>query len=108
MGHPTSPASILNPPYAIRERLVTTRRLQLQQRKIIEQGLSYLVEASARFGKKDWFNLALGTVLSIVVTNALPTLSRPVFPNLPIFHWGQWGHWGQKAGARSPSRPHPH
>ena len=65
---------------AIRGRLITTRRLQLQQREIIDQGLSYLVEASARLGKKDWFNLALGTLLSIAVTNALhPTVAQDMF-----------------------------
>lgn len=35
--------------------------------------LDYLVESSARLGRKDWLNIAINTLISIVVALALPS-----------------------------------
>lgn len=52
--------------------LVSTNSVSVASNKIIEERLNYLEQAAERVGRKDWMNLAYGTLINIVVGAALP------------------------------------
>lgn len=61
----------------INQYLLTAHRLDPE---LVEGHLKYLVESSDRLGRKDWKNLLLATLVSIVMSGVLPAESvREVF-----------------------------
>ena len=48
----------------IKQYLLTTQKLDLT---LIESPLKYLVESSDRLGRKDWKNILIGTIISIII-----------------------------------------
>ena len=42
--------------------------LSKAQRQVLEEKLDYLIDASARLGRKDWLIIFMGTILSFVLT----------------------------------------
>lgn len=52
--------------------LLTTNRLQLEAARIVEDRFDYLEGASQRLGRKDWLNLTIGVLFSIIIAVALP------------------------------------
>jgi hypothetical protein len=61
----------------IKQHLVTAHKLDPE---LVEGHIKYLVESSDRLGRKDWKNLLLATIVSIVMSGALPSESvREVF-----------------------------
>jgi hypothetical protein len=61
----------------IRQRLKSVHRLQIEQAEIMDQGFAYILDAMERFSKKDWLNLAIGTLVNIAVAAAFsPTVAK--------------------------------
>ena len=61
----------------ISQRLISDHNLQVQQVEILEQGFSYLADSVNRFGKKDWLNFAMGTLVNIALGAAFsPTVAQ--------------------------------
>lgn len=61
----------------IKEHLLTAHKLDPE---LVEGHIKYLVESSDRLGRKDWKNLLLATIVSVVMSGALPSESvREVF-----------------------------
>ena len=56
----------------IYEHLIQTQQLNEAQNKYVKQRLDYLVDSSNRMGKKDWLNLGLGVLVSIILYLSLP------------------------------------
>lgn len=54
----------------IKQYLLTAHKLDPE---LVEARLNYLAEASDRLGRKDWKNLLLSTIVSIIVTASLPS-----------------------------------
>jgi hypothetical protein len=40
--------------------------------ELVESRLNYLIESSERVGRKDWLNLLISVLVSIVISAALP------------------------------------
>lgn len=62
-------AYILNGLNEIKQYLLTAHKLDPE---LVESRLKYLVESSDRLGRKDWLNLLLSVLVSIVINAALP------------------------------------
>jgi len=61
----------------IKQNLLTAHKLDAE---LVEGHIKYLVESSDRLGRKDWKNLLLATIVSMVMSGALPSESvREVF-----------------------------
>lgn len=61
----------------IKEHLISDHHLQPQQAEILEQRFSYLADSLNRFGKKDWLNFAMGTLVNIALGAAFsPTVAQ--------------------------------
>ena len=61
----------------IKEQLISDHHLQPQQAEIIAQGFSYLADSLNRFGKRDWLNFAMGTLVNIALGAAFsPTVAQ--------------------------------
>jgi len=61
----------------IKQYLLTAHKLDPA---LVEGHIKYLVESSDRLGRKDWKNLLLATIVSVVMSGALPSESvREVF-----------------------------
>lgn len=56
----------------IKEYLLKAHNLSEQNATLVEGRLNYLIEASARVGKKDWINLLLSVLVGIIINTALP------------------------------------
>jgi hypothetical protein len=56
----------------ISEFLVSSQQLIGEQLAFIELRLRYLIESAGRLGRKDWKNVALSVLVSIVLYPALP------------------------------------
>lgn len=70
-------AYILSGLNEIKQNLLTAHKLDPE---LVEGHIKYLVESSDRLGRKDWKNLLLATIVSIVMGGALPSESvREVF-----------------------------
>lgn len=53
----------------VKQYLLTAHRVDPE---LVESRLNYLIESSERLGKKDWLNLLLSVLVSIVINAALP------------------------------------
>jgi hypothetical protein len=54
----------------------------VQQAVIIEQGFEYILDSMERSSKRDWLNLAVGTLVNIAVAAAFsPTVAKDMFHN---------------------------
>jgi hypothetical protein len=54
--------------------------LSKTQRQVLEEKLDYLIDASARLGRKDWLIIFMGTILSFVLTATFaPESARTIF-----------------------------
>jgi hypothetical protein len=49
-----------------------THSLSSAQMQSLQMKLDYLVDASRRFGRKDWLNLCAGTIVAYIFTASLP------------------------------------
>jgi len=68
---------IVNGLNEIKEYLLTAHKLDPE---LVESRLKYLVESSDRLGRKDWLNLLLSILVSIVINAALtPDATRELF-----------------------------
>lgn len=56
----------------IKEYIVTTHSLSAAHTRLVEDRITYLLEASERVGRKDWINLTLATLINIILIVALP------------------------------------
>jgi hypothetical protein len=57
-----------------------THSLSKAQIQVLEEKLDYLVDASARLGRKDWLNAFIGAILSFVLTATFaPESARTIF-----------------------------
>jgi hypothetical protein len=57
-----------------------TQSFSKAQIQALEEKLDYLVDASARLGRKDWLNTFIGVILGFVLTAALaPESARTIF-----------------------------
>ncbi len=56
----------------IKEFIVNTHQLSGERLNFIELRFAYLIEASERVGRKDWKNLLLSVLFSIVISLSLP------------------------------------
>jgi hypothetical protein len=64
----------------IREKISTDASIASEKLDFISRKLSYIESASERLGRKDWINLTLGTLTSIVVSIGLdPSSARALF-----------------------------
>jgi hypothetical protein len=54
----------------IKQYLLTAHRLDPE---LVEGRINYLIESSERLGRKDWKNLLLATLVSIIINAALPS-----------------------------------
>jgi hypothetical protein len=54
----------------IKQHLLTAHKLDPE---LVEGRINYLIESSERLGRKDWKNLLLATLVSIIVAAALPS-----------------------------------
>jgi len=52
---------------SIQASIVTAHQLSEEQIARLEAGIKYLKESSERMGRKDWINVAIGTVVSVAV-----------------------------------------
>lgn len=62
-------AYMLNGLNEIKQYLLTAHRLDPE---LVESRLNYLIESSERLGRKDWLNLLVSVLVSIVINAALP------------------------------------
>ena len=70
-------ALVLKQLHTLREQIVSAHNLQSQQTEVLDRGLNYLGQSLDRFGKKDWLNLAIGTLINIAVAAAFsPTAAK--------------------------------
>ena len=53
--------------------LLKTTQLQIDERQFVEDRFQYFEESAQRLGRKDWLNLFLGGLLSIVILLSLPS-----------------------------------
>jgi len=53
----------------IKQYFLTAHKLDSE---LVEGRINYLIEASERLGRKDWKNLLLATLISIIVSAAFP------------------------------------
>ena len=80
-----SDEAIENTPFTSAEREEISRQLQelkddlsrahslsAEQMRLLDERLAYLVDATDRVGRKDWFLMAAGAMLSYVLAAALP------------------------------------
>lgn len=56
----------------IRQFLARTYSLNQEQAKFVDDRLHYLTEASERVGRKDWINLTLSVLMTIIISLAMP------------------------------------
>ncbi|HBB96526.1 MAG TPA: hypothetical protein DC054_14155 [Blastocatellia bacterium] len=56
----------------IKEFLAHTFALNQEQAKLVNDRFRYLTEASARMGRKDWINLSLSVLMTIIIGLAMP------------------------------------
>jgi len=67
----------------VKDQVISSHRLQLEQKEAIDQGFSYLADSLDRFGKKDWLNLAMGTLLSTATGAAFaPDVAQDMYHRL--------------------------
>jgi hypothetical protein len=63
----------------------TTERLRAKQAKQLNEGITYLVDASDRLGRKDWLNTFVGVLFSFVVSGIFsPNRAQELYSSL----WG--------------------
>ncbi len=55
----------------IKSYVVKTHELSEDQKKIVDARFSYIEEAAKRMGRKDWVNIVISNLLSIVITLSL-------------------------------------
>jgi hypothetical protein len=61
----------------LRKEITSMHNLQLQQAAALENGFLYLSDSMERFGKRDWFNLAIGTLVNVAIAATLsPDVAR--------------------------------
>jgi hypothetical protein len=58
--------------HEIKEFLARTFALNQEQAKFVDDRLHYLTEASERLGRKDWINLTLSVLMTIIMGLAMP------------------------------------
>lgn len=64
----------------IRRLLLDQARGSREQIALISAELASLTESSKRMGRKDWFNLAIGTVINLAITISMPPdVTRQIF-----------------------------
>jgi len=56
----------------IREFIARTFSLNQEQAKFVDDRLNYLTESAERLGRKDWINLALSVLMTIIIGLAMP------------------------------------
>lgn len=56
----------------IKEFLVRTYSVNQEQAKFVDDRLNYLTEASDRLGRKDWINLTLSVLMTIIIGLSMP------------------------------------
>jgi hypothetical protein len=61
----------------IKQYLLSTQPFSLEQKQYLDARFNYLVDASERLGRKDWFLLVVGTFMNIIIGLALmPNVAR--------------------------------
>jgi hypothetical protein len=53
--------------------VLAATQLQIEQRQFVEDRFKYFEESAQRLGRKDWLNLFLGGLLSIIIVLSLPS-----------------------------------
>ena len=67
----------------VREAMVQRRDLNAEQVDLISRKLDEMQEAAERLGRRDWINLAIGTLTTTIVSAALgPDAGRGLFQAL--------------------------
>ncbi len=58
--------------YVLKDHLSREHLLSDEQARLLDERVAYLVDAAGRVGRKDWFLMAAGVMLSYVLAAALP------------------------------------
>jgi hypothetical protein len=80
---------LLKDVHEIKQFVIKTAKLTEGELSYVTDRLDYLVEASGRMGRKDWINVAVGTLINVVTAVALtPAGTRELFHFAgQIFRW---------------------
>jgi hypothetical protein len=87
----------------LKDYMMRTHALSEEQVRLLDQRLDYLADAAKRVGRKDWFLMAAGAMLSYVLAAALPPDAATHFLGTLLTSSGHilWGGhlpWGGPPG----------
>lgn len=83
--------------------IMRTHELSDEQVRLLDERLAYLADAAKRVGRKDWFLMASGAMLSYVLAAALPPdaathVLGTLLTSIGHFLWGGHLPWGGHPG----------